>query len=64
MARLAARKEGWMVGSSSGAVIAGGLRFAEMMDEDAVIVMLLPDSGKNYLSTIFNDEWMRENGLL
>ncbi|MCB9263414.1 MAG: pyridoxal-phosphate dependent enzyme [Lewinellaceae bacterium] len=63
MAREAARKEAWMVGSSAGAVIAGALKAAKGLDEDAVVVLLLPDSGKNYLSTVFNDEWMEENEL-
>lgn len=64
MARELARKEAWMVGSSSGAVVAGALKIARQLDENAVVVMHLPDSGKNYLSTIFNDEWMEENGLI
>ena len=63
MAREAARKEAWMVGSSAGAVIAGALKVARKLDKDAVVVLLLPDSGKNYLSTVFNDEWIGENGL-
>ena len=63
MARQAARKEAWMVGSSAGAVIAGAVKVAQKLDEDAVVVLLLPDSGKNYLSTVFNDEWMEENEL-
>ncbi|MCB0546118.1 MAG: pyridoxal-phosphate dependent enzyme, partial [Phaeodactylibacter sp.] len=63
MAREAARKEAWMVGSSAGAVIAGALKAAKGLDEGAVVVLLLPDSGKNYLSTAFNDEWMEENEL-
>lgn len=61
MAREATQKEAWMVGSSSGAVIAGTLKLSKTLDEDAVVVMLLPDSGKNYLSTIFNDDWMKEH---
>ena len=64
MARDSAKKEAWMVGSSTGAVIAGALKVARNLDENAVIVMLLPDSGKNYLSTIFNDEWLQENELI
>ena len=63
MAREAARKEAWMVGSSAGAVIAGALKVARKLDKDAVVVLLLPDSGKNYLSTVFNDEWMEANEL-
>ncbi len=64
MARQAAKKEAWMVGSSAGAVIAGALKVGQQLDEDAVVVMLLPDSGKNYLSTVFNDEWMEANELI
>ena len=52
-----------MVGSSAGAVIAGALKTAERLGESAVVVLLLPDSGKNYLSTVFNDEWMEANEL-
>lgn len=63
MAREAARKEAWMVGSSAGAVIAGALKVAGRLGKNAIVVLLLPDSGKNYLSTVFNDEWMEENGL-
>ena len=64
MARVAAQNEAWMVGSSSGAVIAGALKVSQKLDEEAVVVMLLPDSGKNYLSTVFNDDWMEENNLI
>ncbi|MEZ4940943.1 MAG: pyridoxal-phosphate dependent enzyme [Saprospiraceae bacterium] len=64
MARQAAQKEAWMVGSSAGAVIAGALKAGRQLDENAVMVLLLPDSGKNYLSTIFNDHWMEENALV
>ncbi len=64
MAREVAQKEAWMVGSSAGAVIAGALKIGRRLEEDAVVVMLLPDSGRNYLSTVFNDEWMRENHLV
>ena len=63
-ARHAAQKEAWMVGSSAGAVIAGALKVANGLSENSVIVMLMPDSGKNYLSTIFNDDWMEENELI
>lgn len=63
MARQAAQKEAWMVGSSAGAVVAGALKVGERLDENSVMVMLLPDSGKNYLSTIFSDQWMKENEL-
>jgi len=64
----AARKmlsdEGILVGSSSGAAVAGALKFVENLPKDKVVVVLLPDSGKNYISKIFNDEWMKEKNLL
>lgn len=63
-AREVTRNEAWMVGSSGGAVVAGALRVASRASKDAVVVMLVPDSGKNYLSTVFNDCWMEENGLI
>ncbi|MEO1257354.1 MAG: hypothetical protein AAFZ15_01105 [Bacteroidota bacterium] len=53
-----------MVGSSSGAVITGALKNSQQLDENGKVVMLLPDSGKNYLSTVFSDEWMAENKLM
>jgi len=37
---------------------------AVQLPEDAVVVVLLPDSGKSYLSSLYNDEWMQEKGLL
>lgn len=64
MARAAAKKEAWMVGSSSGAVIAGALKASKTLDKNAVVVLLLPDSGRNYLSTVFNEEWLAKNELI
>ena len=64
MARQAVQNEAWMVGPSSGAVIARALKVSKRLSEDAVVVMLLPNSGKNYLSTVFNDVWIEENDLL
>ncbi len=66
MARDLARKEGIFVGSSSGAAMFAALKIAERLKDqkDAVIVVLFPDTGRNYLSTLFNDNWMKEKGLL
>jgi hypothetical protein len=36
----------------------------ELDDPDAIIVVLLPDSGRNYVGKLYNDEWLREKGLL
>ncbi len=64
MARRLAREEGLLVGSSSGAAVVGALKVAENLKEEDLVVVLLPDTGRNYLSTIFNDEWMKKNGFL
>ncbi len=63
MTRRLAVEEGLLVGGSSGLAVVGALRVAEERPDDLVVV-LLPDSGRNYLSKIFNDDWMREQGLL
>jgi cystathionine beta-synthase len=64
MARRVTREEGMMIGGSSGTAIAGLMKIADRFREDDVIVVLLPDSGERYLSKIYNDNWMRENGFL
>jgi cystathionine beta-synthase len=61
-ARLAARTEGILVGGSSGMVLAAAHRVARA-HPGAVIVALLPDSGRAYLSKIFNDDWMTRHGF-
>jgi cystathionine beta-synthase len=63
MTRRLADEEGILAGGSSGMAVVGGLRVAEERPDDLVVV-LLPDSGRNYLSKIFNDDWMREHGFL
>lgn len=65
MTRRMAREEGLLVGGSCGAAVVGALRYVEKMnlDESKVVVVLLPDSGRSYLSKTFSDEWMRENGF-
>ena len=59
-----ARKEGILAGGSSGTILAAALRHAEGLDEDKVMVVILPDSGFKYISKMFNDEWMKEKGFL
>jgi cystathionine beta-synthase len=69
MARRVTREEGILAGGSCGTAMVAAL---EVMRElagtpdgsAAVVVVLLPDSGRNYLSKLYNDEWMRVNGLL
>jgi cystathionine beta-synthase len=64
MARRLAKEEGLMVGGSAGTAVAGLMKIAHRFKEDDLVVVLLPDSGERYLSKIFNDDWMRENGFL
>ena len=62
--RRLAREEALLVGGSCGLAVAAGLRLAEELAEDDVVVVLLPDSGRGYLSKIYNDEWMADYGFL
>ena len=63
-ARRLTREEGILVGGSSGTAMFAALEIAKELDESALIVVLFADSGRSYLSKIFNDEWMRQNGYL
>ncbi|UGQ09350.1 cystathionine beta-synthase [Yinghuangia sp. ASG 101] len=64
MTRRLAREEGLLVGGSCGMAVVAGLRAAERLGPDDVVVVLLPDSGRGYLSKVFNDEWMADHGFL
>jgi cystathionine beta-synthase len=71
MTRRLAREEGLLVGGSCGMAVEATLRYARrLQDRDpeaaarAVIVVILPDGGRGYLSKIFNDSWMRSYGFL
>lgn len=63
-ARRLACEEGIFAGGSSGAAVWAALRVAERSPKGAVIVAVLPDHGNRYLSKLYNDDWMRENGYL
>ena len=63
-ARKLAREEGILVGGSGGAAVYAALKIAEKMRKGQTIVTLLPDSGRNYLTKLFSDQWMKEQGLL
>ena len=65
MTRRLVREEGMFVGGSCGSALAGALHYIEdkALGPDDVVVVLLPDSGSRYLSKIFDDDWMRENGF-
>lgn len=63
-ARALARREGLLVGGSSGAVIHAALQVAGKMPQGSRMAVLFSDSASRYLSTIFNDDWMTEKGLM
>jgi cystathionine beta-synthase len=63
-ARRLAREEGILVGGSAGMALHASLVVAAETDPDTVVVVLLPDTGRNYLTKFFSDEWMRQNGFL
>jgi cystathionine beta-synthase len=64
MARRIAREEGLLVGGSSGTAAVAAVRLAKTLPAEAVLVVVFPDSGRGYMSKIFNDEWMIANGFL
>jgi len=63
-ARELARREGLLVGGSSGAAIHAAMQVAKSLPAGSRVAVLFPDSASRYLSTIFNDDWMREKGFL
>ncbi|MDD5258920.1 MAG: cystathionine beta-synthase [bacterium] len=61
IARRLAREEGILAGGSAGTALAAALKYAQRLEQPKFIVVLLPDTGRNYLSKIFSDVWMRDN---
>jgi cystathionine beta-synthase len=64
MTRRLAREEGLLVGGSCGMAVVAALEVARRAGPDDVVVVLLPDGGRGYLSKIFNDRWMARYGFL
>nr|WP_296072587.1 cystathionine beta-synthase [uncultured Actinoplanes sp.] len=64
MTRRLAREEGLLVGGSCGMAVVAALKVAREAGPDDVVVVLLPDGGRGYLSKIFNDDWMARYGFL
>ncbi len=62
--RRLAREEGLLVGGSCGMAVVAALEVARNAGPDDVVVVMLPDSGRGYLSKIFNDDWMARYGFL
>ncbi len=63
-ARELAQKEGVFAGGSAGAAVFAALQVARKLEKNQTIVVILPDTGRNYLNKIYSDEWMIENGFL
>lgn len=64
MTRRLAREEGLLLGGSCGMAVVGALQVAQRASGDSVLVVLLPDGGRGYLSKVFNDAWMASYGFL
>jgi len=64
MARRITREEGILVGSSSGTAVVAALEVASGLPEGTVVVVILPDTGRNYLSKAYSDSWLIQYGLI
>lgn len=64
MARDVSRKEGLLIGGSCGTAVYAALELGRELGPDDLVVVLIPDSGRGYLSKVFNDEWMASFGFL
>lgn len=63
-ARRLTREEGILAGGSSGSAVYAAIKVAKELDQKKTIVTLLPDTGRNYLSKLYSDEWMKQQGFL
>ncbi len=63
MARRTAREEALLLGSSGGLAVAAALKLADRLTPDDLVVVLVPDSGRGYLSRVYNDAWMAGYGF-
>lgn len=64
MARRVAREEGLLIGGSGGTAVAVALQVAAAASPDDLVVVLIPDSGRGYLSKVFDDDWLASYGFL
>ncbi|RIK62496.1 MAG: cystathionine beta-synthase [Planctomycetota bacterium] len=64
MARRLSREEGLLVGGSCGTAMCAALTIASELPAEKLVVVLLPDTGRGYLSKIYNDDWMQQFGFL
>src|SRR3546814_17745294 len=64
MARRVTREEGLLIGGSGGTAVAAALQVAATLPPEAVVVVHIPDSGRGYLSKLYDDGWMADHGFL
>lgn len=62
MSRRLIKEEGLLCGGSSGAVVAAAMKYAKTLPKDKRVVVILPDSVRNYMSRFLSDQWMESNG--
>lgn len=62
-ARRLAREEGILAGGSSGTALAAALKYAQRLSAPKYMVVILPDTGRNYIGKMYSDAWMKENGF-
>ena len=63
-ARRIAREEGLLLGGSCGTALSAAFKYAPRCTADDVMVVLCPDTGRNYISKMYNEEWLAENGFI
>src|SRR5438309_6717274 len=63
-ARAITRKEGILVGGSSGTALYAALEVAKELPKDAVVIVIFPDTGRNYLSKLYSDSWLLQYGFI
>jgi Cysteine synthase len=63
-ARAVTRQEGILIGGSGGSAVFAALHVARELDETKTVVVLLPDTGRQYLTKIYSDSWMLQHGML
>lgn len=64
MARRLAREEGLLVGGSAGTAVSAAVKYASRLEQGKLMVVILPDTGRNYLTKLFSDTWMAEHGFV
>ncbi len=64
MTRRLIAEEGLCVGPSSALILVGAMKYSQKLTKPSKIVVVMPDSGKAYLSKVFDDKWMLENGFI